>query len=312
LSILADFEDRLGGAIEGMFSGLFKSPVQPAELARAASKEMARSRKLGVDKVYVANVYSVFISVRDAETLGGLVATLEGELETYLLAYAREHDYNLATRPVVRFATDGDLRLGRFEVIGQQMSVAEIYEEIGSVLGVTDDLDAAPVVVPGAGVAGVGSAAVGSVPQNAPLPAGAGETDTPRSDISDSPDLLADRTGYIPYDADEAAVEVEPVTVALGQATLEVPGYGVMTLEPARAYVMGRQRGCDVFIEDANSSREHARLAYDGRNWVLDDLHSTNGTFVEGRRVASAPLRSGDHITIGISDLVFRMSGGRA
>ena len=34
MSILSDFEDRMGRAVEGMFAGVFRSPVQPAELAR--------------------------------------------------------------------------------------------------------------------------------------------------------------------------------------------------------------------------------------------------------------------------------------
>jgi hypothetical protein len=132
VSILSDFEDRVGRAVEGMFAGVFRSPVQPAELARAAAKEMDRRRKLGVDKVYAPTMYSVLLSDSDADQIGGFAETLAGELETYLVGYARERGYSLAARPVVRFLVDAELRLGRFEVIGELLSPEEIAAEMAS------------------------------------------------------------------------------------------------------------------------------------------------------------------------------------
>jgi len=131
MGILADFEDSIGKVIEGTFGGIFRSHVQPAEIARMCAKEMDRSKKLGVGKVYVANFYTVILSPRDGDALGGLMSTLESELETYLLAHARENNYQLPTRSVVHFVTDPELRLGRFDVIGETMSQAEIDRELG-------------------------------------------------------------------------------------------------------------------------------------------------------------------------------------
>ncbi|MCL2882508.1 MAG: DUF3662 domain-containing protein [Coriobacteriia bacterium] len=144
MGLISDFEEHLGGAIEGAFAGMFKSPVQPAELARACSKEMSRSKKLGVGKVYVSNVYSILLSSRDHSALAGLIPTLQGELETYLLAFAREHDFQMATRPIVRFYPAPDLKLGRFEAIGDLLSVEEIEAELGSVAGVTPEKEPEP------------------------------------------------------------------------------------------------------------------------------------------------------------------------
>lgn len=131
MSILSDFEDRVGRAIEGVFAGVFRAPVQPAELARAGAREMDRRRKLGVGKVYAPTMFSVLLSPPDAEQLGGFASTLAGELETYLAGHARERDYELATRPRVRFLVDDGLRLGRFEVIGELLSPEEIATEMG-------------------------------------------------------------------------------------------------------------------------------------------------------------------------------------
>ncbi len=66
------------------------------------------------------------------------------------------------------------------------------------------------------------------------------------------------------------------------------------------AYVMGRGSEAQIWIEDASVSREHARImcASDG-TFVLEDLGSTNGTFVAGHRVTVQRLANGDGIQLG-------------
>ena len=123
MSILSDFEDRVGHAVEGAFAGVFRSPVQPAELAHALAKEAGRRKVVGVGKVFAPTLYNVLLSPDDDEKLGGFADTLAGELETYLVSYAREHSYTLAARPVVRFIVDDELKLGRFDVIGELLSL---------------------------------------------------------------------------------------------------------------------------------------------------------------------------------------------
>ena len=130
MSLLSDFEDRVSRAVEGVFAGVFRSPVQPAELARACAREMDRAKKLGIGKVYAPTLYSVLLSPDDGDQLGGFSATLAGELETYLIGHAQERKYDLTTRPRVRFLVDDALKLGRFEVIGELRSADEIAEEL--------------------------------------------------------------------------------------------------------------------------------------------------------------------------------------
>ncbi len=131
MSLLSDFEDRVGRAVEGGFARVFRSPVQPAELAKALAKEVERGRKVGVGKVYAPTLYNVLLSPEDDSSLGGFADTLAGELETYLVGYARERSYVLAARPFVRFIVDPDLKLGRFDVIGELLSAEELAEELG-------------------------------------------------------------------------------------------------------------------------------------------------------------------------------------
>lgn len=64
--------------------------------------------------------------------------------------------------------------------------------------------------------------------------------------------------------------------------------------------VFGRGKEAHVRIEDAGASRAHARIVLqEGRRYVLEDLKSTNGTFVGGRRIDRTELSSGDRIHIG-------------
>ncbi len=69
--------------------------------------------------------------------------------------------------------------------------------------------------------------------------------------------------------------------------------------------VIGRGEGSDLPLIDATVSREHARIERRGNAWLVTDLGSANGTWVNRARVASATLREGDVVGIGNRVLVF-------
>lgn len=116
MGILSDFEDRIGSSIEGFFAGAFRSPVQPAELAKSLAREMDDGRVIGIGKVYVPTAYTIALSVADDEQLGAFKPTLGGELATYLTDHARESGYALEANPSVTFIVHDDLHLGRYRV----------------------------------------------------------------------------------------------------------------------------------------------------------------------------------------------------
>jgi hypothetical protein len=63
--------------------------------------------------------------------------------------------------------------------------------------------------------------------------------------------------------------------------------------------VIGRSRHASVSIDDDSVSRRHARIVQRGEDFILDDLESRNGTFLDGMPIASCILRTGDEIQIG-------------
>jgi hypothetical protein len=70
--------------------------------------------------------------------------------------------------------------------------------------------------------------------------------------------------------------------------------------------VIGREEGMDIALQDPESSRRHALVSWRGGQFVIEDLGSTNGTFVNGVQItAPQVLNPGDSIGIGQTALVF-------
>lgn len=71
--------------------------------------------------------------------------------------------------------------------------------------------------------------------------------------------------------------------------------------------VIGRAPDVELPVDDAGASRRHCRVRMEGQFWVLEDLGSRNGTFVNGKRAEGVvPLREGDVVRIGTVELIFR------
>ena len=79
-------------------------------------------------------------------------------------------------------------------------------------------------------------------------------------------------------------------------------------LGPARKLI-GRLGQSDILIDDSSVSREHAMIERRDGRFVLEDLKSTNGTFVNGEFVDVRVLTHGDKIRIGNTVLQFIVEG---
>lgn len=63
-------------------------------------------------------------------------------------------------------------------------------------------------------------------------------------------------------------------------------------------FTAGRSQECEVWIEDQTISRKHFKIKKRGKDYELIDLNSTNGTYLNNKRVKSAVLKAGDKIQI--------------
>ena len=71
--------------------------------------------------------------------------------------------------------------------------------------------------------------------------------------------------------------------------------------------VVGRAPECDLRIEDTYASQQHARLFGKNGAWFVEDLGSTNGTFVNDQKLAApAMVQVGDKIRVGTTVLELR------
>jgi pSer/pThr/pTyr-binding forkhead associated (FHA) protein len=79
----------------------------------------------------------------------------------------------------------------------------------------------------------------------------------------------------------------------------------------AEETLIGRNPNTDITLLDEGISREHALVLYDaeGDRYVVEDLQSTNGTKVNGKRVRSAELHPGDTLQIGSTEFEFVREG---
>jgi pSer/pThr/pTyr-binding forkhead associated (FHA) protein len=106
--------------------------------------------------------------------------------------------------------------------------------------------------------------------------------------------------------AEETALpqsELEP-----GQALLAVqrgPNAGSKFLIDKDVTTAGRHPESDIFLDDVTVSRRHAEFRREGTRFVVHDVGSLNGTYVNRQRVEDAELANGDELQIGKFKLTF-------
>ncbi len=109
----------------------------------------------------------------------------------------------------------------------------------------------------------------------------------------------------------------EPTMMGSGQpvASLVVrqgPQAGMSFPLSGNQVVIGREEGMGVVLQDPESSRRHARINWQGGQFAIEDMGSTNGTFVNGVQITTPKmLNPGDSIGIGQTALVFQISGAQ-
>ncbi len=114
MSILNDFERRLEGVIEGIFTKAFRTGLQPVELATRILREMEVNKTVGVREVWVPNRYVFGLSAPDRDRFQRTEKALRRELEQVVADGAEERGWGLVGIPEVRFETDASLKQGDF------------------------------------------------------------------------------------------------------------------------------------------------------------------------------------------------------
>lgn len=114
MGILNDFERRLEGMIEGLFSKAFKTGLHPVELATRILKEMEANKSVGVRGVWVPNRYTFHLSPPDRARFEQTERALRRELQQVVVDAADERSWGLVGPPEVRFEVDDALPQGKY------------------------------------------------------------------------------------------------------------------------------------------------------------------------------------------------------
>lgn len=337
------FEDRIASVFGTSPQG-YTEPFSFKKLAKRAAKEMEKETYVinGVDTA--PGLYTILVSSADDAVMRPLYGALTNEIAQFVEGQAQSKGYTFVGEPLVRFMVDPSLRSGKFSVFAENVDARTLgrlrAEEI-SFLEKAPDLAEqrsaaaarrqAPSPTPR-------SSARARVPQvtvppqePVPTPPAVPQEFAPEADGLDvlpanevnNPMLLSEHATPQPVPNPVAAPAPQTVRrpsqqqePAQASARPAAPAAACMLIDrkTGQTYnvtspraIIGRERNRGgVVLRDPNVSRRHAELSYDGRTWRIADLNSTNGTLVNDVNVDECALRSGDLITLGLTNLEFR------
>ena len=336
MNFLRTFEDRVAGIF-----GAARAPFSFKKLAKQAAREM-EDQTLVVNGVNTAPaLYTILIANDDDPLMAPYYPQLSSEVSEFVKAQAEKKNYTFVGEPLVRFMIDPSLKGGRFSVFAENVdapTLGRLYEEERAYQnGISAPMprqNQAPApqqqMAPQPRAAQPQQAAPApqqrvSVP--AVEPASSFEIDPfeamPLDPVDPIPvpqtmtrEALAGLGGAAATGgalgaaagaaAGTAASLQSQAPAAPAAQLIDLNTNDVRYVNQARCTIGRERSAADLVVSDPNVSRRHAELTYTGSDWTLEDLNSTNGTFVNNRRIMRCPLRDGDVLTFGLSKFEFR------
>ncbi|MGW0879178.1 FhaA domain-containing protein [Streptomyces sp. NPDC002671] len=291
MGVLKKFEQRLEGLVNGTFAKVFKSEVQPVEIAGALQRECDNNATIwNRDRTVVPNDFIVELSAPDYERLSPYSGQLGDELAGMVRDYAKQQRYTFMGPIKVNLEKADDLDTGLYRV--RSRTLASSSSQQGS------QAPAAPQGRPGHAAPG-GQGAPGGYGYP-PAPAGA-----PPMPASPPPGARPGGYGY-----PQPAGQRPPAAPASGGRTrhwIEINGTRHQISRPT--LVLGRSTEADVRIDDPGVSRRHCEIRT-GTPSTIQDLGSTNGIVVDGQHTTRATLRDGSRIVVGSTTVIYRQAEG--
>src|ERR671939_1853167 len=109
MSALARFESFMENMVEGSVARFFRSPVQPAEIAKRLERAMETNQTISVRRVIVPNVYQAFLNPQDFAAFQPIRVEMEREMATYLSDLAQERGFTMLEHPRVELREDSSV-----------------------------------------------------------------------------------------------------------------------------------------------------------------------------------------------------------
>ena len=106
---------------------------------------------------------------------------------------------------------------------------------------------------------------------------------------------------------DPASLRTDPAVTATSLVVTAGPLRGTSLTLGSTPVLIGRAPECTLVLDDDYASNRHARIYARDGEWMVEDLGSTNGTLVSGRRIEGAvPFRPGAQVRIGRTEIELR------
>ncbi|MFZ4204640.1 FhaA domain-containing protein [Streptomyces griseoincarnatus] len=279
MGVLKKFEQRLEGLVNGTFAKVFKSEVQPVEIAGALQRECDNNATIwNRDRTVVPNDFIVELSTPDFERLSPYSGQLGDELAGMVRDYAKQQRYTFMGPIKVHLEKAEDLDTGLYRVRSRTLASSASQAAAPG---------AAAPPPPAGRPGGYGyppAAPAGAPPMPAAPPPG-------RSGGYGYPPAAA--PGPVPGGRTRYWIEINGTRHQISRATL----------------VMGRSTEADVRIDDPGVSRRHCEIRT-GTPSTIQDLGSTNGIVVDGQHTTRATLRDGSRIVVGSTTVIYRQAEG--
>lgn len=119
MSALSRFEQFMEQMVEGSVARLFRSPVQPVEIARRLERAMESQQSISVRRVIVPSFYRAFLNPQDFAAFQPVRAQLEQEMATYLSELAQERGFAMLEHPRVVLAEDTAVPKRSIQVVAE-------------------------------------------------------------------------------------------------------------------------------------------------------------------------------------------------
>ncbi|WP_328888057.1 DUF3662 and FHA domain-containing protein [Streptomyces sp. NBC_00316] len=291
MGVMKRFEQRLEGLVNGTFAKVFKSEVQPVEIAGALQRECDNNATIwNRERTVVPNDFIVELSAPDYERLSPYSGQLGDELSGLVRDYAKQQRYTFMGPIKVHLEKADDLDTGLYRV--RSRTLASSSSQQGQ---------QAPQGHPGQpGHPGQGRPA-------APQPTGGyGYPPSAVPPMPAAPPPGGGRHGAPAHDRRPPAAP-GPVPNAQVRRWIEINGTRHQISRPT--LVLGRSTDADVRIDDPGVSRRHCEIRT-GTPSTIQDLGSTNGIVVDGQHTTRATLRDGSRIVVGSTTIVYRQAEG--
>ncbi|MEU3482297.1 FhaA domain-containing protein [Streptomyces sp. NPDC033754] len=292
MGVLKRFEQRLEGLVNGTFAKVFKSEVQPVEIAGALQRECDNNATIwNRERTVVPNDFIVELSAPDYERLSPYSGQLGDELAGLVREYAKQQRYTFMGPIKVHLEKADDLDTGLYRVRSRTLASSTSQPQPPAA---GPQQHQQPGQAQGRG--GYGYPPAGAPPMPASPPPGA---------PGHRPAAPAGRPAGGPV-----AMPGTGTGAGAGSQVrrwIEINGNRHQISRPT--LVLGRSTDADVRIDDPGVSRRHCEIRT-GTPSTIQDLGSTNGIVVDGQHTTRATLRDGSRIVVGSTTIVYRQAEG--